>query len=129
MSSAGVHHLLPHQHARTLLLDATSFPTGWEVIPCEPYCARQERSYQSGRSFIHSGRAGHVLQDVHVLQDAAGAQAMFERYQSVEFQRLPPPAVTFQAPSANSYRSQLADAWDFRCGVNLVPACKAFYAV
>lgn len=51
---------------------------------------------------------------------------MFERYQSVEFQRLPPPAVTFQAPATNSYRSQLADAWDFRCGVNQVPACKAF---
>jgi hypothetical protein len=112
-----------------LLLDEQPFPMGWQASSCDPYCEREERNGQSGRSFFRTGIPGHVIQNVFHYSSERAAHVTFEGYKSMNLSEATPsarePFSPFQPPPEISYRSPIADEQYLGCGVDVVPGCRA----
>jgi hypothetical protein len=112
-----------------LLLDEQPFPMGWQASSCEPYCEREERNGQSGRSFFRTGIPGHVIQNVFHYSSERAAHVTFDRYKKMNLSEATPharaPFSPFQPPPEINYRSPIADEQYLGCGVDVVSGCRA----
>jgi hypothetical protein len=115
---------LPALPARDLLLDTRAFPQGWVAGPCAPDCSRSEGETHALRSFYLIGIPGQVLQEVVRLESVQAATAMFQRARQTDFRDRVSPNRQFVPPPEIPYRSPIADAYYFGCGIDEVPACK-----
>jgi hypothetical protein len=112
-----------------LILDATSFPTGWDIVPCEPNCDQAERSGAALRTFGKQGTPGHVVQEVMHFADENAAHTKFQTYMQSNLSEFTPesrsPYVPFKPPPEITYLSPFADEQYLGCGVDVVLACRA----
>jgi hypothetical protein len=119
----------PGVAASELLLDAGSFPTGWQVHPCEPHCDRAERSSEARRTFAIVDIPGHVNQTVLHHGSANSAHTVFESYRDSDLSSSTPearsPFVPFSLPDEIAYSSPFADEQYLGCGIDVIPACVA----
>jgi hypothetical protein len=113
-----------------LLLDAQSFPRGWDAAPCDTSDRLCFGETHALRGFGRVGVPGHVIQDVYRLSSVASAQAMFHRAREVDFKKatsLRIPSSEFLPSPGITYRSLIADDFYLGCGVDVVPACEAIF--
>lgn len=126
MNAGNRQPIYPIVHARELLLTAQKFPSGWQVNPCTVGCNRTERPTHSLRTFSQITIAGHVIQQVHVYEDAGTAHNQFLRLRDVEFTQQQPPNRSFTSPDSLQYQSHIADESAIACGKDVVEICKVF---
>lgn len=100
-----------------LLLDTASFPPGWQIDSCVPYCSSPPG--EASRTFGRIDLAGHIIQDVFYYRTERGAKVKFQRY--LETTSLP-------SPPELSYQSPIADEQYVQCGIverNGIKVCQA----
>mgnify|MGYP000477655184 CR=1 FL=1 len=110
-----------------LLINADTFPEGWEADPCAPTDRLCFSGTHALRTFGRVAIPGHVIQQVYRFNSIEAAQAKFQRVWEVDFRPRQPPNMQFAPPPEITYRSPSADEYYFGCGVDRVPGCKALF--
>ena len=111
-------HPIMQLDARTLLLDIKSFPVGWIISPCEPYCLETRHASDTVRTFVIPQKPGQVSQQVQRFPSIDAAQNAYNRaYQSLHGTPL----------SHVQYASPYAESSSLTCGGDVVPSCQALF--
>jgi len=116
--------LAPFVSAPDLLIDATTFPSGWVTNECEPNCGSMQKDFQAARRFSVPNKVGAVVQNVYAYNSAEQAQNEYSRYRTAQFDAPDrQPSTDFTVP-ANSYRSAVADEQYLACVMDIGAWCR-----
>ncbi len=110
-----------------LLINADTFPKGWEADPCDSTDRLCFSETHALRTFGRVAIPGHVIQQVYRFNSIEAAQAKFHRVREADFRPRQPPNMQFAPPPEITYQSPIADEYYFGCGVDRVPACEAIF--